>query len=254
MLTKSMDFGPVAEFYDLYVQWADDLCFWKRAAGETGGPRLELMCGTGRITLALLAAGLAVEALDYSREILDVLKHKLAERQLSTLVHEADARTFDLGTRYAMIFIGFHSIAEVLEDADKLAVFRSVCRHLADGGVFWLSAHNPPRRRANLDGRIVELGRYPLVGTQEQVHITGTYMLDPRTSLVTGSQCYECSRDGKATRQVELPVRFHLVEPKRLEELLVQAGLRILDRRGNYDGAEFSSDSSPFFLVECTPV
>jgi hypothetical protein len=61
---KTIDFDRVSEFYDLYVHTEADVGFWKRVAGEAKPPRLELMAGTGRITLPLLEAGLSVEGID----------------------------------------------------------------------------------------------------------------------------------------------------------------------------------------------
>ena len=60
--SKSIDFERIHDLYDPMV--ADvtfDLPFWIEVARAASPPRLELMCGTGRITLPILAAGLEIE-------------------------------------------------------------------------------------------------------------------------------------------------------------------------------------------------
>ena len=99
---KSIDFDPVARYYDLYVQTELDVPFWVEEARRHAGRRLELMCGTGRISLALLRAGFALTCVDYSAGLLAVLREKLArERGLVAEVVEADVRHLEpLGDRH----------------------------------------------------------------------------------------------------------------------------------------------------------
>jgi ubiquinone/menaquinone biosynthesis C-methylase UbiE len=49
---------------------AGDIAFYDRLARATGGPVLELGCGTGRIALALAQAGLSVTGVDISTGML----------------------------------------------------------------------------------------------------------------------------------------------------------------------------------------
>jgi len=51
---KSIDFDPVAHVYDLHLTATFDLAFWVEEARRHPGPRLEVMCGTGRISLPIL--------------------------------------------------------------------------------------------------------------------------------------------------------------------------------------------------------
>ena len=249
---KTIDFDRASEFYDLYVHTAADVGFWKRVAGESKPPRLELMAGTGRITLPLLEAGLPVEGLDYSAGLLAVLERKMRAAGIEAPLHHADARSFDLGKKFGLVFVGFQSISEVVEDDDKNRVFGSVRRHLAPGASFWVTIHNPPACRGMVDGRTVDLGTFHLDSTGEDVTISGRYLLDESTGIVSGKQTYRCLRDGRESRLVELPMRFHLVPPQRLVELLRASGFDVVERLGDYDGSAFEPLRSPFFIARCT--
>jgi SAM-dependent methyltransferase len=248
---KTIDFDRVREFYDLYVCTTADVGFWKRVAGDSQPPLLELMAGTGRITLPLLEAGHLVEGLDYSAGLLEVLERKLGAAGIEAPLHHADARDFDLGRKFGLIFIGFQSISEVVDDDDKIKVFGNVRRHLAPGASFWVTIHNPPARRGMVDGRDVDLGTYRLASTGEDVTVSGRYLLDEGTGIVSGKQTYRCLRGRRESRLVELPMRFHLVSPQRLVELLSDSGFDAAERLGDYDGSAFEPSRSPFFLVRC---
>ena len=53
-MKKSIDFDRVADLYDAYVATDVDLGFWLDVIQRSDSPRIELMCGTGRITMAAL--------------------------------------------------------------------------------------------------------------------------------------------------------------------------------------------------------
>lgn len=249
----NIEFDRVHEFYDLYVNTKLDIGFWLAVARQSLAPRLELMCGTGRITLPLLEAGFEIEGLDYSGRLLDVFRKKLTERGLTTHLYHGDARHFKSEQRYGLIFIGFQAIAEVLDDADKLQLFDTIHRHLLPQGQFWLTIHNPEIRRQTLDGRKLDLGTFPLATPGEEVRISATFRLNHENGLVSGVQTYRCFRGDKPTRAIDLPVRFHLLEPERLEELIRSAGMTVTRRLGDYEGGLFDADRSPFFIVCCRP-
>lgn len=253
-LAVNIDFDRVAELYDRYVTADFDLAFWVDVARRSDAPRLELMCGTGRITLPILHAGLSIEGLDYSAGLLQVFRRKLDEEGLAAPLHHADARSFDLGKKYTLVFIGFHALAEVLANDDKARVLACVHRHLTDDGQLWLSIHNPVVRRAALDGEERVLGVFPMTDAREELQLSGRYRLDERTQIAQGAQTYSVKRDGVEVRRIALPIRFHLIAPDELAALLEASGLEIVERYGAYDGSPFDSATSPFFIVRCRAV
>jgi SAM-dependent methyltransferase len=64
--------------YDWYDDFISDLPGWRTLAGETGGPVLELACGTGRIVLELARAGHRVTGVDFAPAMLDRARVKLS--------------------------------------------------------------------------------------------------------------------------------------------------------------------------------
>jgi SAM-dependent methyltransferase len=248
---KSIDFDPVADLYDVYVRTDADHPFWCELAAANPPLALELMCGTGRIALALLRAKLPVEGLDYSRGLLGCFRDKLRREGLATALHQADARDFATGKRYGLVYIGFNAIAEVLADDDKCRVFSCVGKHLLPGGQFWLTVHNPPIRRKTLDGHERPLGDHLMLPGGESLNASARFLLDVASGQVTGEQRFVVTKEGKETRRIVQPVRFHLIPPEQLEALLVASGFRIEQRLGNYDGAAFNPETSPYCILGC---
>ena len=76
----SIDYSRLAEIYDIYVRSTQDIPFFLRETKKTDGSVLELMAGTGRLSLPLLAAGVDLTCVDRSPEMLVILRKKLAAR------------------------------------------------------------------------------------------------------------------------------------------------------------------------------
>ena len=73
------EYGFVAEFYDYVVPYRDrqDVTFFVEAAKESGGPVLEIGCGTGRVLILTARAGIQVVGLDLSPHMLRVCRERL---------------------------------------------------------------------------------------------------------------------------------------------------------------------------------
>ena len=145
---REIDWDSVAPYYDAYVTAGFDIPFFLAWARRTGGPVLELMCGTGRVTLPLIEAGLDVTGIDRAAALNAHLRRKLAARGLTAAIHDMDVRGFDLGRRFGLVFIAFHAFAEILGEAERRFVWDAIRAHLRPDGRFILTLHNPAVRSA----------------------------------------------------------------------------------------------------------
>ena len=127
-----------ASLYDsVYSYVRDDIPFYVEAARQSGGPVLDLGCGTGRVAVSIANAGLDVLGLDSSAAMLDVARHKTKELangsgQLS-LVH-ADMRDFSLATSFSLAIIPFRGFLSLLTVDDQRRALENIRRHLEPGG------------------------------------------------------------------------------------------------------------------------
>ncbi len=105
-----------------------DVRFYKRHAQ---GRVLELACGTGRVTEALLDAGHPVTALDVHSGMLAQARKRLGER--ASLV-EADMRQFELASQFDTVVIAYNSFQLLHSLSDQEACLRRIREHLVPGG------------------------------------------------------------------------------------------------------------------------
>ncbi|MBV9932706.1 MAG: class I SAM-dependent methyltransferase [Actinobacteria bacterium] len=102
-----------------------------RLANATGGPILELGCGTGRLTKPLAALGFDVVGLDNDPEMLEWSAPGV------TLV-EGDMRAFDLGRRFPLVIIPYNSLQLLPPGTERTQCFASIARHLQPDGLLAL--------------------------------------------------------------------------------------------------------------------
>jgi ubiquinone/menaquinone biosynthesis C-methylase UbiE len=92
--------------YDLFHSGSGDVPFYLDCARRFGGPILELGAGTGRILIALAAAGYELVGLDLSAAMLEVASGKIAKTSAIAVrirLVESDMRDCALQQRFARV-------------------------------------------------------------------------------------------------------------------------------------------------------
>lgn len=142
------------ELYDLLFEPFDfDAAYWIDAARAAGGPVLEVGCGTGRILLRLLEAGVDAEGLDSSEPMLERLRSKAAAKGLQARAVAGDMRDFRLRRRYALVFCAFNGFAHCETTEDQVRALACWRKHLAPGGAAALHMTYPgPKYWSEPDG------------------------------------------------------------------------------------------------------
>jgi SAM-dependent methyltransferase len=113
--------------------YGEDLPLWRALAGEAGGPVLDVGAGTGRVTLDLAAAGVAVVALDADGALLEALEHRAAGLRVESVV--ADAREFARGRRFSLMLVPMQTLQLLGGPCGRAAFLRRALEHLGPGGL-----------------------------------------------------------------------------------------------------------------------
>jgi ubiquinone/menaquinone biosynthesis C-methylase UbiE len=145
-----------------------DVAFYERLAHETGGPLLELACGTGRIALAFAEQGLDITGVDISDGMLTVARRKAARRPGSvrdrlTLITQ-DMTELNLGRRFGFVFVPARSFQHLLTIDDQRKSLEAIRRHLEPTGRLVLHVFDP-RLDLLIDPNIKQAG---LCGTHPE--------------------------------------------------------------------------------------
>jgi SAM-dependent methyltransferase len=124
----------------LYDVWLGDQFdygrdFYVGLARAAQGPVLDIACGTGRILLPCLQAGVDIDGLDLFEGMLAQLRKKAAARGLRPQLYQGDMASFRLGRRYALIMIPFNAFVHNLTTDDQIKSLVCCREHLQPGGL-----------------------------------------------------------------------------------------------------------------------
>jgi len=243
---ETNNYDTIADLYDTYVPATFDIPFFLGEAKKVPGEVLELMSGTGRLSLPLIEAGVRLTCVDLSREMLKVLEEKLVRRGLSARVYPMDICELDLGRQFDLVLIPFHSFAEIVSPEDQRRALERIHRHLTPGGSFICTLGNPAVRRQTVDGKLRFFRRYPLDGQRalllwllENLHPADNHIVEMLEFFE------EYDENGMLCSKRLLELRFRLSSRGEFEALACSAGFAISALYGDYSYSEFREDSSP---------
>lgn len=247
------EFDRFARFYDLdYEPFQDDVALYLGFAERTGGPLLELGCGTGRLLLPLARAGFSITGVDMSPRMLEVAQAKVDAAGLDdqiTLV-QADMREVNLPQQYRLAFIAINSFMHLVTLEDQLAALRTWRKLLLPGGLLLIDVDNPdPRHLLEADGRLDLQGRWfdPDTGATVLKHMSRT--LDAARQLQHVLFIYdEVFPDGQVRRTLA-PFQARYLYRYEGELLLNKAGFTPEQVYGSYDLDPYGSDSERMIFV-----
>lgn len=137
--------GPSAACYDAMHESVapirGDVAFYRRQARATGGPILEIACGTGRVSVPLARAGFDVTGLDLSPHMLAIARAKPGADRVRWV--RGNMRRFSLGRRFRLILVPFRSFQRLLTVEAQRECLECIRRHLRPGGTLVLSLFDP---------------------------------------------------------------------------------------------------------------
>ncbi|HYE83065.1 MAG TPA: methyltransferase domain-containing protein [Clostridia bacterium] len=248
---KSIDFGFVADLYDTYVNVDFDIDFYSKLSGKYRGKCLELMCGTGRVSLPLLKQGIDLTCVDYSEEMLAVFRKKAKELDIASRIECQDVCELNLDDIYDMIFIPFNSFSEITDSKRQEYALERIHMHLSDKGVFFCTLYNPEYRIKTADGFLRVLGRFHIDENKSLV-ISYYNQYNEKTKNVTGIQFYEIyDKNNRLIDKRYLDICFSLIDKEDFIEMAERAGFKVIDIFGDYNYSPFSEESMFMnFLME----
>jgi SAM-dependent methyltransferase len=227
--------------------------FFRALIARSGQPALDLGCGSGRLLLPLLQAGLDVDGCDYSADMLARCGERVAAQRLSTRLYEQAMHALDLPRRYRTIFccgvIGLGG-----ERRLALKAMQRCHEHLRPGGTFafdyqvrwndppaWLS-RLPEGRRALPQDWPSSAQRELLADGSELELAARTVAMDPLEEVATRQIRARLWRDGEL---IKAEVHTQKVEDYSKNELVLmleRSGFSAIKIVGDYSDEPATAD------------
>lgn len=247
-MPRQASYGPVAAFYDTYVQADFDVEFFCSRVSCCTGSVLELMAGTGRLSRTLFECNPDLTCVDVSQEMLRVLSGKFVGHRRAPALVCADVRTLPLRGGYELAIIPFNSFAELTSVEEQRQSLIELNRVVVGGGRVICTLHNPEVRRGSLDGQERLLGRYPL-GQGRELELLVTGSLDPDAGLARSRQVFRVyDSEGELVDEHLQELRFVLILEESFAELAAHTGFEVVELLGDYNGAPYARETSPFMI------
>ncbi|MGB9986053.1 class I SAM-dependent methyltransferase [Salarchaeum japonicum] len=207
-----------------------DESFYREHALAADGPVLEAACGTGRLYLDLLRAGVDADGFDISRPMLNRLRRKSDD--VTPRVWQADLRAPATDREYARAFVPYNSIANLTTVDDQLAALDALHDVLEPGGRLVFDAFVP-----RFDVIAESFGEWH--SEQSFEHEGGQFVARTRATIedtVAGTfrTEHEIQRDGEVVAE-ESFVLAHL-PPQQIELLARESQFDEWTVAGGFDG------------------
>jgi SAM-dependent methyltransferase len=137
-------YGLIARWWaEFNVAEPEELAYFRGKIRQFGEPVLDLGCGTGRILVPLLAAGIDVDGADISADMIAEAETQAEKNGLKPRLAVQATHMLDLDRTYRTIYMcGVFGIGGC-RDNDR-ETLRRVYRHLQPGGALLITWHELP--------------------------------------------------------------------------------------------------------------
>jgi SAM-dependent methyltransferase len=253
--TASM-FGPMdraARFFDAdYADFTEDLQIAEAYAQRTGGPLVDVGCGTGRLLIPLATAGYDVTGIDLSPEMLRIAGAKAQAAGVAdrvTLV-QGDYADVSLPGTYRLALVMMNTFLHLTSQADQLRALRHWRKHLSQGGLLLIDVFNPDvAELASMDGRLEWDKTWidPQTGNTVMKFLTRT--VDLAEQVIHATLIYdEIADDGRLSRTL-VPFDHRYLWRPEAELLLHQAGFELEAVYGDRSLGPYEDESDTMIMT-----
>lgn len=200
-----------------------------------GGDALELAVGTGRIAVPLAARGTRVHGIELSRAMAARIAAREGGERVEVTIGDMTSTRVD--GEFALVFLVFNTINNVVTQDGQVDVFRNAAAHLRPGGRFVVEVGVPDLRRLPPGQDSVPFAVQP---NPDGGGYVGFDRYDDLVAQRFTSHHVTVTPDG-AGRFNSPPFRF--VWPSELDLMARLAGLTPEHRWSGWDRAPFTAES-----------
>ena len=255
---QTWHYGLVAKWWSEFNEGGPEIDYFRTFVEGDGQPALDVACGTGRLLLPYLRAGLDVDGCDVSADMIALCREKATRDGLSPTLFVQAMHELDPPRSYRTIFVcgAFGLGSDRRRDLEALRRFHE---HLEPGGTLVLDNEVPysdpkqwrywlaEERRGLPEARRPPGERRRAADGAEYALRSRTVALDPLEQSVTLEMHALMWRDGELVAEEEHRIDIGLYFRNELVLMLERAGFADVTVRGGYADEEPTPDHD--FLV-----
>jgi SAM-dependent methyltransferase len=256
-------YGLVARWWAEFNTSGPEIAYFQRYV-ERDLPALDVACGTGRLLVPYLRAGLDVDGCDVSPDMLALCRERAEREGLSPVLYQQAMHELDLPRKYRTIYVcgsfglggkrghdeeALRRMFEHLEPGGRLLLDNEVLYSEAGKWQHWTKEGHgrlpqswvePAERRIGADG-----AEYALSGRIVEV--------DPLEQLVTAEIRGFMWRDGRMVEQDEHVLKMTVYFTHELVLMMERAGFENLELRADYTDEAPTADTTFVVFIAQKP-
>jgi SAM-dependent methyltransferase len=208
----------------------------------------EPMCGSGNFLLAFRKIGLNISGSDASQDMLDILKQKAVNQNISIETFKAKLQEIPGNCLYTLIFIPSGSFGLITDLADILLSLKKIYKLLKDGGRFVFEVETTFAQPTTTNTWYSNTAQI-----DENTTITRfTFPLEFSPSIANIECRYLLSRNNKPIAAENEMFMLRLYEKKEMESLLLASGFKSVKSCSAYNISKEPEAEASTIVFICT--
>jgi SAM-dependent methyltransferase len=232
-----------AKYYDNNPGFLNDIPFYQRLIPSPNSSILELGCGTGRVTLALVPYCQYIQGIDLSSAMISICREKLIKAnipQAKVQVIEGDISDFDLNKSFDLIIAPFRVLQNLETEQEVDGLFNCIRKHLAPSGMCILNVFRPFREPEEMR----KLWAAPEERISWEIPVEGGRLvcydrkagIDAKKLILYPELIYRRYEGETLVEESLLKIVMRCYYPDTFERLITEHGFFIHNRWGGYEG------------------
>ncbi|MDQ3007197.1 MAG: class I SAM-dependent methyltransferase [Chloroflexota bacterium] len=249
---QTWHYGLVARHWAENNATGPEIAYFQQQIEKYGQPALDAGCGTGRLLIPFLRAGLDVDGCDVSGDMLAYCQQAAEREGLSPRLYQQALHNLDLPRRYqTIVACGVFGIG-VSREQDFTALQR-FHHHLLPGGMLIFETDLPYedaqvwslwRKEARLhlpEPWSEDIGKIPADGHEYELHYRRV-AFDPLEQRITGEMRTLLFKDNQVVTDDTYTLTSNYYFRNEMRLLLEKAGFTVEAEKGDWTDTDATSD------------
>jgi len=249
---QTWHYGVMARHWAENNTTGPEIAYFQRQIELFGQPALDAGCGTGRLLIPFLQAGLDVDGCDVSGDMLAYCRQAAERAGLSPRLYQQALHDLDLPRRYqTIVACGVFGIG--VSRAQDFMALQRFYQHLLPGGMLMLEVYLPyedanvwPLWRKEARTRLPEswpddIGKAPTDGSDYELHYR-LVSVDPLEQRSTGEMRMLLFKDEQLIADDTHTLTSNYYFRNEMRSLLEKAGFKIDAEKGDWTDQDAAAD------------